>query len=181
MEDIHKVHSNYPRSGKRWRDVLWRPEGKAIALLQAGRIDEAIGLLEETIARGGFRSSRRQNLLGMCYARDNKLTAAERLYEGSLEKKPGDPAALTGMGNVALLRGDPDRARELYLRALQKNVFLIEPRYNLVLAYQDAGNFEKCLRAYRDYRAISSLRSWIRLLAFLFVGFFLTYVFTSAI
>jgi Flp pilus assembly protein TadD len=160
---------------------VWRPEGKAIALLQAGKVNEAVGLLEEVIATGGLRNSQRRNLLGICYARDGKLAEAQRLYEGSLEEKPGDPAVLTDLGNVALLRGDPDRARELYLLALQSNVFLLEPRHNLVLAYQDTGHFEKCLRAYRDYRAIASLRKWVRLLAILSVGLLLTYALAGAI
>jgi Flp pilus assembly protein TadD len=153
---------------------VWGIEGRVRDLVREGKSHEAIGLLERNFGNA-THSAKYLNLLGMCYAMAGKLDKAERSYVSSLEIQSDNAAALTGLGNLALLRGDPDRAREFYLQALRGNMLLLEPRYNLVFAYQDMGHFEKSLNAYRDFCVVQALRKWMWFLSFLAVGFLLTY------
>jgi len=48
-----------------------------------------------------------------------RLEDAQRIYEGVLRVRPADAEALCGLAELALLRGDSNRAEALYERALQ--------------------------------------------------------------
>lgn len=56
--------------------------------------------------------------------KDEQLDEAERLFERVLAVEPRDASALNGLGSVAILRGDLNRAEGLILRALE-----LEPDY----------------------------------------------------
>ena len=64
------------------------------------------------------------------------------------------------MGNLSLLKGDTATAGNFYIRALRENVFLSEPRLNLVQCYQDMGHFEKAMTAYEEYVAVARMNRW---------------------
>lgn len=155
---------------------MWGMEGRVRDLVRDGKVHEAIGLLERSFGSTSH-DSKHLNLLGMCYAIAGDLDKADGLFASSLRLRPENTAALTGLGNLALLRGEPDRAREFYLRALRENTLLLEPRHNLVIAYQDMGHFEKCISAYQDFCVVQALRKWARFLALIAVGLLLTYAF----
>jgi tetratricopeptide (TPR) repeat protein len=50
-----------------------------------------------------------------------QLAEAEKRYQGVLVRDPGNPEALTHLGNVLLARGDVDGALSLYEEALRRN------------------------------------------------------------
>lgn len=85
---------------------------------------------------------------------------ARELFSGVLADHPHNAAALTNMGNISLLEGDRTTAGNFYVRALRENFFLKEPRYNLVVCYQDMGHFEKAMTAYEEYAAIAKMGRW---------------------
>ena len=158
---------------------MWGLESRVRQLVCAGKAREAIQLIEQETGGADSPTPRHLRLLGMCYALNGELAEAEELFKKCISQRPKDVSALTGLGNVALLKGDPVRARDLYLEALRDNMLLLEPRFNLVLAYQDMGHFEKCLSAYQDFCVISSLHWWLRLLTILGVAFLLAYAVIS--
>lgn len=60
------------------------------------------------------------NLLkGLKYWHQNQLEAASLEFEKVLTRTPGHPRALDGLGLVALRRGDLEKAKDYYQRALQ--------------------------------------------------------------
>ncbi len=140
------------------------PEAKALRLLRSGRPRAALELLSREAPAGAPTSTRRAVLMGVCYAKAGMLPESESLFNIALRSRPGNPSALTGLGNVAVLKGEPGLARALYVDALECCFWCVEPRYNLVLAYQEAGQFEKSLSAYRDFRLVVGVLKWLKFL-----------------
>jgi len=136
-------------------------------LLIAGRLGEAAHIIE----RNPCPKPRYLNILGVHQAREGRLDRAEISFREALSASPHDPKILNNLGNLALLERKPDVAKEFYEKALQGNVFMIEPRYNLVIAYQDLGLSEKALAAYEEYRFLLKLASWFRVILVTAVGF----------
>jgi len=59
--------------------------------------------------------------LGWHSRRGSRFEQAERAYEAALKAWPEHSAVLTDLGNVAAMRGDADRALELYRRATKSD------------------------------------------------------------
>jgi Flp pilus assembly protein TadD len=100
---------------------------------------------------------------------------AREVFNEALMVSPRNASALTNLGNLALLDGDHRAAREFYNRALRENLFLAEPRFNIVLSYQDMGHFEKAMTAYEEYVVMAKTSRWSRLI--LVAGVFLLLAF----
>lgn len=138
-------------------------EARARGLMAKGEMTHAADVLRRGILGTSKANPRHLNLLGICEARLGHREMAREVFQEVLTTSPRNAAALTNLGNLALLDGDHRAARELYTRALRENVLLSEPRYNLVLSYQDMGHFEKAMTAYEDYVAIAKAGRWSRL------------------
>ncbi|MGE5579762.1 MAG: tetratricopeptide repeat protein [Bacillota bacterium] len=139
-------------------------EMKARSLIARGQLSLASDLLRDRILATEDPSPKLLNLLGICEARQGRREAAREAFIKALARSPRDPAALTNLGNLAFLEGDHDTARELYNKALRQNVFLPEPRFNLVRSYQEMGHFEKAMSAFEDYSMLAKTAKWSRLL-----------------
>lgn len=151
-------------------------EMKARSLIARGELGLASDLLRARILATDNPSPRLLNLLGICEARQGHIEAAREAFTKALARAPRDPAALTNLGNLAFLEGNHDTAREFYNRALRQNVFLREPRFNLVRSYQEMGHFEKAMSAFEDYSILTKTARWSRLLLLLGTLLFLTFL-----
>ena len=143
--------------------MVWGIEARAKSMLDKGDAQSAAEILRRAIARESRANPRRLNLLGVCEAHSGHLATARELFSSVLSEFPHNASALTNMGNLAFLEGDQEGARQYYVRALQQNVFLQEPRFNLVRSYQYMGHFEKAMTAYQDYVAVARLNRWSHL------------------
>lgn len=140
-----------------------------------GELDRAADMLRRRVLESSIPRAKAMNLLGICEARQGHHELAREIFNDFLLHYPGDPSALTNLGNLSLIEGDHQAAREFYNRALRRNVFLAEPRFNLVLSYQDMGHFEKAMSAYQEYATIAKTSRWSKLA--LLIGLLLFLVF----
>ncbi len=133
---------------------------RAQSLMAKGELDRAAEMLRRHVLESSIPKAKVMNLLGICEARQGHHELAREIFNEVLTHYPANPSALTNLGNLSFIEGDHQAARELYNRALRQNVFLSEPRFNLVLSYQDMGHFEKAISAYQEYSAIAKTSSW---------------------
>lgn len=137
--------------------------------LSCGAVDRALQIAADT--RRNKLSIADLNLSGIEKAVKGDIAQAKRLFETALETNPNHAPTLTNLGNVAMLEGKPELACDYYQSALRSNPFCASARFNLVIACLEAGQFEKALLAYYDYKYLAS--AWPKVLVGL-VGVFVT-------
>jgi tetratricopeptide (TPR) repeat protein len=97
-----------------------------------------------------------QMLLGQVYTGMGKLDEAGAAFERAAQLDGRTPRVYTFMGNIALLKGDYGKARELYKASLAKkapNTAPFGPNYGMAYLYVYEGNIKdaiKTLEAYGD-------------------------------
>jgi Flp pilus assembly protein TadD len=74
---------------------------------------------------------------------------AERRLRAAIEKSPNDPALLAALGYSAQKRGDPDRAREWYEKALDADPTLIDAATNLGVIEARRGNVREAVKLWQ--------------------------------
>jgi hypothetical protein len=94
----------------------------------------------------------RRWLLDMARAkqRQYRLTEAERLYRRVLQRSPRDSEALSGIGELDLLRGTVDLADLHFQEALSANADYIPALVAAADIRWQSGRFEEARQAYRD-------------------------------
>jgi hypothetical protein len=85
---------------------------------------------------------------------DSGMTAAapetERLLRSAVEKSPSDPALLSALAFAAQNKGDVDRARELYRKALSFDPTLVDAATNLGVIEANRGHGREAVRLWQD-------------------------------
>ena len=76
--------------------------------------------------------------------------ATEQLLRSAIEKFPSDPALLSALGYFAQKKGDADRARELYERALAIDPTLIDAASNLGVIEANRGHLREAVKLWAD-------------------------------
>lgn len=153
--------------------MLWGFDGTVKRLMATGKDSEAAGLLRGRTLHRRKPSACHLNRLGVCEARLGHLELAKELFSQALVLSPRDAHALNNLGNLAYIARDVDLARDYYLQSLRTNVWAVEPRYNLIVLYQDTGNSEKALSSFEDYAAVSKAVYWARIAAVCVLALFL--------
>jgi len=156
--------------------LAWGLLGKAEKLIDQGETRVAAEILRRGVREQAKVSPRHLNLLGVCEARLGHREMARELFMEVLQSRPRDAAALTNMGNLCFLDRDHKAAGDYYTRALRENVFLKEPRFNLVSLYQDMGHFDRAMTAYEEYLAIAKANRWVAMACAIIVLLFLLLV-----
>jgi protein O-GlcNAc transferase len=130
----------------RWNHLL------GLALLAQGRPAEAADALRRALAADpGNAPSRRalaEALLAQGLADDSRQE-----YEALLAVNPVDPRALHGLGRALALQGDAEGALLAFERAVAAAPAFAAARYDLALAYRDAGRADDSARQMRLYEA----------------------------
>jgi tetratricopeptide (TPR) repeat protein len=75
---------------------------------------------------------------------------AERLLRSAVEQSPNDPALLSALGYSAQKKGDIDRAREVYEKALAVDSTLIDAATNLAAIEASRGHSREAIRLWAD-------------------------------
>ena len=123
---------------------------------------QAARLQEEIRTRGGSPEAR--NRLGVLYARFGRYEKAEVEFRAAAES-PIATAAFINLGNLKILQGQPDRAREFFDRAAER-----EPRNPKVLlgiarCYHELEKFDQAMAAYQELakvdRALAERNSYL--------------------
>jgi tetratricopeptide (TPR) repeat protein len=75
---------------------------------------------------------------------------AERLLRSAAEKSPHDAVVLSALGYAAQNKGDLNRARELYEKALALDPMLIDAATNLAVIEANRGHLREALKLWQD-------------------------------
>jgi predicted CXXCH cytochrome family protein len=74
---------------------------------------------------------------------------AEQLLRAALQNAPNDPALLSALGYIAQQRGDFDRARAFYKKALEQDPTLIDASSNLGVLEAQQGNTAEAIKLWQ--------------------------------
>jgi tetratricopeptide (TPR) repeat protein len=78
------------------------------------------------------------------------IAGSRRLYESIVDVSPGDPEALSGLGDLARLEDDWDTARNFYAEALRAAPSFLPAAIGAADVEWDLGNLPVAQRKYRD-------------------------------
>ena len=73
---------------------------------------------------------------GDCINPSKSIGLAERYADQSVQADRYDPAALVNKGNILMIRGDVEKARDFYREAIQSDASCVEAMYNLGLVHK---------------------------------------------
>ncbi len=137
-------------------DSIYPRNNLAVALVQQGRIDEAIAIYREALQVAPPTAQTRTNLAAALGQRGRYEEAAAEIRE-ALRLDPNYADAYNIQGNLMLSRGDLAGAIAAYDTALRLDPGLPETRMNLGVALIRAGRLEDAARALRAALRIQPL------------------------
>ena len=120
-------------------------EGEGIALMQLGRLDEALFTLQVAV-RENPRAWQAWNALGSEYDRRHDWTNAETAYEHALAASDNAAIVLNNRGFSRLSQKKTDLAIPDFVAALQKKPDLAPARNNLRLAMSMQGEYDRAIK-----------------------------------
>lgn len=132
-------------SGPHTEDLMRR----GISLHQAGRLDEARGLYEETL-RAEPRHFKAWHLLGVAEYQANRPEQALHFLAEALRIDPNSALAHNHHANALLALGKCDEAIGHYDRAVSLKPDYAEALYNRGNAYFDLGQFQAAIDSFGD-------------------------------
>src|SRR5256714_7313044 len=95
-----------------------------------------------------------QMLLGQVYTGAGKLDDARAAFERAAQLDGSTPRVYTFLGNLALLKGDYGKARELFKTSLAKkapNTAPFGPNYGMAYLYVYEGNYKEAVKMLEAY------------------------------
>ena len=144
--------------------------GNALALTQAGKLDEAEAAYKEIIVKESGLPEVYQNL-GYIYSQKKDWAKAEEAYKKALELRPIYPDASTALARVYQDSGQPDKAMALMAKAAGENPDDAKAQFNLGIFNLNAGKSEEAMAAFQKALAADpSLADSYFHLGTLFVG-----------
>lgn len=81
----------------------------------------------------------------------NLLSDAERMYLDVLKRDPGNPEALSHLGNVAFQEGDTERALRFYDMALQQDASYAHALWDKGIALRAKGDNPGAIKAWESF------------------------------
>ena len=124
------------------------------ALHDAGRHDEAIGAFTAAL-RTQPEEPAIYPKLGLCLIEVRDLKAATAAFERLRKLSPRSPDGTNGLGALALLAGEPERARIHYEQSLLYDPWNVAARLGLVKVEELQGNVEGALRRCQEIRDLA--------------------------
>lgn len=145
-----------------WREAvvhaagMWEPHyALADVLREAGDCDAAVQQYDAVVRLRPQHRDAHTNR-GICLARLNRLEEAEQAFSAALEVDPGFVRGYTNLAALALVSGDPSRARDLYQRAIEVDTGNVLARMQLARIHETV---------FRDFHAAARMCGEARALA----------------
>jgi Flp pilus assembly protein TadD len=120
-------------------------EGEGIALMQLGRLDEALFTLQVAV-RENPRAWQAWNAMGSEYDRRHDWANAENAYTHALSASDNAAIVLNNRGFSRLSQKKPELAIPDFVAALQKKPDLAPARSNLRLAMSMQGEYDRAIQ-----------------------------------
>ena len=145
-----------------WREAvvhaadMWEPHyALADVLRESGDCSGAVKEYQAVVRMRPHHRDAHTNL-GICLARLNRLEEAERAFAAALEIDPSFPRGYTNLAALALVAGDPARARELYQQAIAVDARNVLARMQLARIHETVfGDFHAAARMCGEARALA--------------------------
>lgn len=125
-----------------------------LALFQSGRHEEAMALLERSLARDPGNAAFLKNIaaahhfMGLAFLRAGDLTRAEESLRKSIAAAPGEADVLTNLGVVLLHAGRVEEGEALFERAVAADPRNADAHNNLGIALQRRELLDEAVGAY---------------------------------
>jgi tetratricopeptide (TPR) repeat protein len=132
--------------GRRQDDILF---GKAAALQQLGRLEEAADLYNQLLPANPNAIDLLANLTTLSIARKD-MARAQEMAERLVKIQPESRAALEGLAAAALSRGDYSAAAQHGSQLIKVAGGSYDVWFNLGVAYHKTGRLEQAANAYRE-------------------------------
>jgi tetratricopeptide (TPR) repeat protein len=117
----------------------------AMAYLESGNKEEAKNQLIDVL-RLNPKDTWGYVLLGNVYSKyENDFDSAEPFYKKAYELNPDDPYVLTNYATLELERGQTEQARELFLRAIEKDPTYPNARFGLAMLFEKEQKLDQAL------------------------------------
>ncbi|RMF11502.1 MAG: hypothetical protein D6757_11130 [Alphaproteobacteria bacterium] len=139
----------YEQAMKRYPQLDELKTQYALGRFALGAVDEAIARLGE-VAANGTDAFRAAAMLALINRRAGRLDAAMRAAERVDELSPGAPFAPNLKGLIALSGGEPEKAREFFEQALQRDPDFLPARRNLALTLVRLGQDEEAAPLFEE-------------------------------
>ena len=128
---------------------------EAVLLTRAQKLDEALVIFND-LAKQYPDERMVQMLLGQVYMNQGKLDLAKASFDRDIQLDGSTARFYTFLGNIALLKGEYGKARELFNASLAKkapNTAPFGPGYGMVYSYIYEGDTKAALKALETYEA----------------------------
>ena len=162
-ETIFQEVAANPGSG----EVLGQ-EGLSAVYAEKGEDDKALALADQVTRKAPKRGFAHVVKADVLY-RQNKKEAAEAELKQAIDKPDASPhqqaVALNKYGRIVASAGKHEKARELYDQAVAVDPYYVEATSNKGMSYQNQGQWDQALVAYRNASEIDTTDSIAALLA----------------
>ena len=131
--------------------------------LERGDFAEAERTLEALLERTGLPPGEQAFLLnkrGVALVSLGERERAREQFDAALEASPHLPSALTNLGNLALERGDIERAVPYYEAAIASDESYALAHLNLSTAYRQQGRLGDAVRSLRTAQRLEGRFTW---------------------
>jgi len=125
-------------------------ESLAGALLERGRVDEAIRHYESTLGSETAPSARVYNNIGVAYSEKGWTDRAIEAFTRSLEIRPEYARAHLGLGIAFYQKDWTSKAIQEFRLAIEYDPYLVDAYHNLGVAYIKLGNQSEAEKAMRQ-------------------------------
>jgi len=115
----------------------------AVLMMKTGRIDEAIGELEEVTVN--YINSTTYGTLGYLYLLKNNRRKAESYNKEAYEYNAQDPVILDNLIQLYIKLEQYNEAKKYADELIEKNPYFVEAYYDAAYVYMKLGDFEKAL------------------------------------
>jgi tetratricopeptide (TPR) repeat protein len=126
---------------------------EAVLLARSPKFTESIPIFLD-LAKQYPEERMVQMLLGQVYTGAGKLDEAKAAFERAIQLDGSTPRVYTFLGNIALLKGDYAKARELFKVSLAKkapNTAPFGPNYGMAFLYVYEGNVKEAIKTLEAY------------------------------
>jgi tetratricopeptide (TPR) repeat protein len=128
-------------------DALKTAFGHALALTQAGKLDEAEAAYKEILVTQPSIPEIYQNL-GYIYSQKKDWAKAEEAYKKALELRPNYPDVAAALARVYSDSGQGDKAMETMAKAAGDNPNDAKAQFNMGIFHLNAGKSEEAIAAF---------------------------------
>jgi Flp pilus assembly protein TadD len=127
---------------------------KAVALLNEGKVNEAVASLEKIVEADPTNSTMQYNL-GIAYERRDQFEKARQRYEEAIKLKPDFGSAYLAIGNSFMVQKNFVDAIPSLTKAVELLPQSYEAAYNLGACYSNTGNYAEAESAFKKAIAIN--------------------------